>query len=253
MEMSSQDVTVVIPQRRRADLTRRCVATMRRWEGTWLAVIVVDDGSDDDSAEQIRRAGFPNCRVVTQPPRGVTAAWNTGIQHARTSFVVLLNNDVEIRGTFVERLVGPLRNHRALIVGAEWRHEPHLPPQIRTSLKQARMLAGWCLAFRRDLWQRLAGFDESLAMYFSDTDFQCRAAIDSSSIQPTGSRCVLHSAGPLPLRHLGHQTTQSDPQRNLQWRLDRAAFLQAWAEGHGCSKSATSDELSAEPGPAPGR
>jgi GT2 family glycosyltransferase len=210
--MMPPDATIIIPQRNHAALTLQCLHSLSRLESQCWSAIVVDDGSDDGSVAMIRSANVAACRVMEQSRRGVTAAWNTGISQATTPFVVLLNNDVQIAGPFVDRLVHPLRNRQASIVGAEWRIEP---------LIQGRVLSGWCFAFALALWRDLGGFDEAMAWYFSDTDFQCRAARVG---------CELASVDRLPLRHLGHRTTRRDPQRRAVWLSDRTRFLAKWPQ-----------------------
>lgn len=244
------DVTIIVPQRGRAELTLQCVRSLRDFEGSLPSVLVVDDGSGNDSAAQVRRAALPNCRVVEQPALGVTAAWNTGLRNVQTSEVVLLNNDVVVRGQFLERLLDSRRTRQAAIMGAEWRVEPLAPRRLAAQLPGHRLLAGWCFAFGLGLWRRLGGFDEAMKLYWSDTDFQCRAVEHLESTAPHG---ILRSAGPLPLRHLGHQTVRLDPRRSLQWQQDRSAFLRKWSADPSCSRSAMSDGLSAERRRVPGR
>lgn len=245
------DATIVLPQHGQAELTLQCVRSLRWIEGELSPVIVVDDGSGDDSAERIRRANLPNCRLVEQPTSGVTAAWNTGLRHVETPVAILLNNDVVVHGRFLEQLVHPLRIRRASMAGVEWRRELLIPRSISTHLDTERLLAGWCIAFGIELWQRLGGFDDAMKVYYSDTDFQCRAL--EREFEAGLPSNPLHAAGPLPLRHLGHQTARRDPRRRLQWQLDRNAFLSKWTGRQGCSKSATSDASSAGRRRVPGR
>lgn len=216
------DATVIIPQRNRGSLTEACIDSLRRWERENWPIVVVDDGSSDGSAEWIELAAVPNCRVLRQPSLGVTAAWNAGIQSVTTPSVVLLNNDVLVDGPVLDELLKPLRNRQALIAGVEWRREPLVPRQLESRFPDRRLLAGWCFAFETELWSQLGGFDETLRLYYSDTDFQCRAAQNLS--MSTAGR-VLSVVPLLPLRHLGHQTTRRVPGRTSQWQADRARFL----------------------------
>lgn len=209
------DTTLVIPQHNHGELTRDLIQSVRRHESQCWPVIVVDDGSEDCSAALIEAAAFTDCRVIEQSHRGVTAAWNTGLAEVTTEFVVLINNDVRVGGAFLDFLIEALRNRPASIAGVEWRVEP---------LIRRRALAGWCLGFAVDLWRDLGGFDEALKWYFSDTDFQCRAA---------NRGCELASVVGLPLEHLGHQTTRHDPRRRAMWQSDRAQFLHKWPEAAG--------------------
>lgn len=225
------DVTVVIPQRNRTELTRSCVESLRRWEGTACSILVVDDGSQPDSVKQLHDGEAINCRVIHQSPRGVTAAWNTGLNAVDTSWIVLLNNDVLVHGPFLQRLLKPIQMRSSILSGVAWRYEPLIPIGMNNRLPQQRLLAGWCLGFAKETWHRLGGFDDSMRMYFSDTDFQLRAARLMSLDDP---RAILSTVVDLPIVHLGHQTTRHDPERTHHWREDRATFLAKWSRGSVC-------------------
>lgn len=101
-------VSIVVPNYDGRDL-------MLRNAPTWVAaaraygeaeVVVVDDGSRDDSVEVLR--GLEGVRVVVHPEnRGFGPACLTGAQSARHPIVVLLNSDVHVEPDFVAPLVAP--------------------------------------------------------------------------------------------------------------------------------------------------
>ncbi len=71
-------------------------------------VIVVDDGSPDDSAERLRTAQ-PSAEIVELGEnRGFAAACNAGIAHGDGEIVVLVNNDVEAAPGLLEALAAAL-------------------------------------------------------------------------------------------------------------------------------------------------
>jgi len=59
-----------------------------------LEIIVVDDGSTDDTHQMVERS-FPGCRYLHQPNRGVSSARNLGIEASRGEWVALLDSDDE--------------------------------------------------------------------------------------------------------------------------------------------------------------
>lgn len=62
--------------------------------GVDLEVLVVDDGSSDDTAIWVSGVGDPRVSVVTHPaPRGVAEARNTGIDRAQTPWIAFLDDD----------------------------------------------------------------------------------------------------------------------------------------------------------------
>ncbi|HEY8240364.1 MAG TPA: glycosyltransferase, partial [Kiritimatiellia bacterium] len=90
--MSEPLVSVVIPTFNRAHTIRRSVdsvigQTWKRWE-----LIVVDDGSTDDTAVTLKSYGA-QVRYVTQANAGPGAARNKGIELASGEFVAFLDSD----------------------------------------------------------------------------------------------------------------------------------------------------------------
>lgn len=83
--------------------------------GSWHEIIVVDDGSTDDTAERARTAG---ARVVRHPyNKGNGAAVKTGIRQASGEFVLIIDGDGQHRPGDAPRLVSKLDAYE-LVVGA---------------------------------------------------------------------------------------------------------------------------------------
>lgn len=88
-------VSVVIPTRNRWDLlSRHALASALRQEDVDLEVVVVDDGSEDGSAEKLSAFDDPRVQAVLRPQRGGQAvALNAGIEKARGEWIAFLDDD----------------------------------------------------------------------------------------------------------------------------------------------------------------
>lgn len=86
-------VSVIVPAYRQADFISRCLDSIaaQRYEGP-LEVIVIDDGSPDDSAE-IAASHPLSPRVIRQQNAGVSHARNAGIEASTGTYIAFLDAD----------------------------------------------------------------------------------------------------------------------------------------------------------------
>ena len=88
-------VSVIIPTYNRGRTIERAVDSVLAQDHRSLEVIVVDDGSTDDTAGRMRDRYGHDSRVVylRQPNGGVCVARNTGMARARGEFIAMLDSD----------------------------------------------------------------------------------------------------------------------------------------------------------------
>lgn len=86
-------VTVVIPCFNYSEYLGKAIRSVQAQQYSSFEIIVVDDGSTDDSAVVAERAGV---RLIRQPNSGLGAARNTGLAAATGEFVVFLDADDEL-------------------------------------------------------------------------------------------------------------------------------------------------------------
>src|SRR3954464_6651056 len=86
-------VTVIIPCHNQAHFLASAIRSAQAQGGVSLDVIVVDDGSADDTQMVARRC---DAALVGQVNRGVAAARNAGLQAASGEFVIFLDADDEL-------------------------------------------------------------------------------------------------------------------------------------------------------------
>ena len=102
--------SVIIPCFNQQEFTRHCLQalfqhTRRDWE-----LIVVDNGSTDDTAAYLAgvqdAASVPVTIIRNAENRGFPAAINQGLKEARGEYLVMLNNDAVVTDDWLEQLIG---------------------------------------------------------------------------------------------------------------------------------------------------
>ena len=84
--------STIIPVYNRAELAAAAIESALAQEDNDQEIIVVDDGSTDDTPKALARFG-DRIRIVRQENRGPGAARNLGIQHATGQYVTFLDSD----------------------------------------------------------------------------------------------------------------------------------------------------------------
>ena len=131
-----------------------------------IEIIVVDDGSTDDSAEVASR--YPVI-VIRQPNQGVCIAGNRGFAAAHGTFVLRLDADDRLAPTYVEETVAVLRDHpeahfaytAAAYFGARQGTYP-IEPFAVESLAERNYVNASAL-MRRDSLCRVGGYNPNMA------------------------------------------------------------------------------------------
>ncbi len=184
-------LSVVIPSRNGARLLRRFLPEVLAELGDMGEVVVVDDGSSDDTAAALREAGDSRVRAfVRSGPNGFCYAVNLGMREARGRLLLLLNNDVEpapgaLRAmaeaggrappdvcAVVPRILRPDGSDEG---GCSIRLRRGLP-LVDLQGRGVPYPSGACSLFTRDAWKSLGGLDPRFApIYWEDVDLGLRA------------------------------------------------------------------------------
>jgi len=108
-------VTIVVPVYNIAENVVHCAKSIAVQTYTRLEVILVNDGSTDDSETICRRiaAGDPRFRVFSQQNGGLSAARNAGVRNARGDLLMFVDGDDVLAAGAVEALVEALLARQA--------------------------------------------------------------------------------------------------------------------------------------------
>ena len=190
-------IDVVIVAYNRFDLTADCLRHLRA-QTVPFRLIVVDNGSTDDTRMRVREA-WPDVHLEHfEENHGFAEACNRGVAAGSGEIVVLLNNDVDCRPDFLERLIAPFAEHADVGAVAALMLQPGEQTIDSAGLVADRTLAGFprlqgmpferarserpvlagpagtAAAYRRTAWQQAHGLDETIFAYMEDFDLTLR-------------------------------------------------------------------------------
>ena len=98
-------VTVIIPNYNGKHFLKPCLDSLKTQTLQDFHTVVVDNASSDGSLAFLSE-NFPETEVLALDQNyGFSAAVNAGIRHAKTPYVILLNNDTTVNPHFVESLL----------------------------------------------------------------------------------------------------------------------------------------------------
>ncbi|MEX1024866.1 MAG: glycosyltransferase [Planctomycetota bacterium] len=179
------DLGVVIPARNAAStLAAQLDALLEnRYSGTW-EIIVADNGSTDGTAAVL--ATYASCsaptvrRIDASAERGVNAARNAGVRATHARKILICDADDVAAPGYVQALSDALDvADGAAGVMDFGRLNAHLAGKVPASglVREGTtpVPIGACCAWRRSVWERLGGFDESWVQGCDDIQFALEA------------------------------------------------------------------------------
>ncbi len=246
--------SVVIPVHNKFEVTYLCLCSLLfAYNDTPFEVILVDDGSSDETREVARFV--KGIRVLChEHTRGFVDSCNDGASLAKGDFVVFLNNDVEVTARWLDELVlahhsfdnigllgsklvypdGRLQEAGGIIwaSGNPWNvgrggnaHDPRY-----NYLRQVDYVSGAAMMLPREVWTRVGGFSSEFAPgYFEDTDLAMKVREAGHLVVYVPTSTVIHFEG----LSAGTDTT-SGMKRHQE--VNRPTFRKKWEKalsGHG--------------------
>jgi glycosyltransferase involved in cell wall biosynthesis len=191
-------VSVVIPTYNRAGIICQTLDNVLEQTYANFELIVVDDGSTDDTLSKLRPYGN-RIRVISQANAGPAVARNRGVEAARGEIIAFQDSDDLWKSTKLERQVALLEHFGrsvpcclcsvflGLVDGKEYTSFDHSMVRMRREeglwLNVAEVLAtrfvlfNQAVAIRREFFERVGGFDPELK-YLEDYDLPLRLALE---------------------------------------------------------------------------
>jgi GT2 family glycosyltransferase len=241
-------VSIIIPVYGKLDYTVRCLLSVGACnEAMPFEIIVVDDGSPDETSEVLSRC--PGIRYFRNDTNsGFIASVNRGALAARGRYLHFLNNDTVAIPGFLDHLVDTIASvPRAGLVGSKliypsltlqeaggvvWRdasatnwgngRDPFNPTY--STLRDVDYVSGASLLIERALFERLGGFDTHYApAYYEDTDLAFRVrALGYRVLYQPASRIIHHEGATS-----GTDLAEGPKRHQVE---NRRRFLERWKD-----------------------
>ncbi len=173
-------ISVIVCTYNGARTLRDCLRGLQQLEYSDCEVIIVDDGSRDDSAAIAREFGF---RVISTENCGLSAARNTGLEAASGEIVAYIDDDAYPDPHWLNYLALTFRHSTCAAVGgpniappddgsiAECVvNAPGGPVHVLLSDTEAEHIPGCNMAFRKSSLQAIGGFDPQFRVAGDDVD-----------------------------------------------------------------------------------
>ena len=111
-------ISIIIPVYNSEKYLNECICSCIEQTYDNIEIVLVDDGSLDNSLEICKSYGMKDSRVKTihQPNAGVSAARNTGLRNAKGDYIFFLDSDDEIYSNSIELLLKDMIKYEADIV-----------------------------------------------------------------------------------------------------------------------------------------
>lgn len=197
--MTAPLVTLIIPCHNAAPWLAATLESALAQTWTPFEIVVVDDGSTDNSLSVARQYACDHLQVITQPNAGAAAARNTGLRAARGEFIQFLDADDLLAPDKIARQMARLESAGpAALASGAWARFKHTPSeavfapeanerdltgveflQINSESRTMIHPAAWLAP--RQLLDRAGPWNESLSLN-DDGEYFARVALASSQI-----------------------------------------------------------------------
>lgn len=238
--MSKIDVSICIVSWNTRNILRNCIESIYdKTKGISYEIIVVDNNSHDDTCKMVKEE-FPQCRLIENKDNlGFVKANNIAIKQAKGRYILFLNPDTELKTKAIEGMARFLdRETEYGAVGCKLIYpdgsiqhvcartfptpfnqfcllvmlDRLFPHSKRFSTVEMRYwdhknsrdidcLSGACILVRREIIDRLSGFDEKIFMYAEDVDLCFRIKRKGWKIYYLSNEEIVHYSGASSKQH----------------------------------------------------
>ena len=187
-------VSIIVPTYNRADLLGETLDSLLNQRYGDFEIVIVDDGSTDETPQLLARYSDPRIRILTQENRGEVAATMAGWAQVRGKYVAIVSSDDPMMAHWLAELVPALdRNPHAIVAYPDWaRIDEHgeTVEIVRTDdysqtemIRRFRAAPGPGALFRKSAADRIGKLRREQFRYCSDFDMWLRLSFQGHFVR----------------------------------------------------------------------
>ncbi len=215
-------VSIIIPVFNKLEFTHRCLKSiLLNTRYLNYEIVFVDNGSTDETRPYLQKLKHAHIKTVFNSQNlGYVGGCNAGAARAQGDYLLFLNNDTEVQPNWLTNMVALAQTHAdAGVVGAKlvypdgklqeaggiifsdgngWNYGRGFNPNDPrfNFVRKVDYVSGAALMIRRDLWEKIGGFDERYApAYYEDTDLCFSARLEGFQVYYQPASVVIHHEG----------------------------------------------------------
>lgn len=215
-------ISIVIPTYNHWNLCHQLLFDLYEFNQDVMEVLVINNGSTE--IDYFQGVGWwketkmlPLRILELEENVGFIRACNAGVRASKGDIIILVSNDVRIRENITNRISDILSKSMSIVGGKYYLQSTGWND---FGDKVFPYLEGWLLAFTKEAWNEIGGFDEIFVPNdYEDIDFSTKAlALGYSLVELEGSK----------IAHLGSQTISYGYEREAITKQNREKFRKKW-------------------------
>lgn len=174
-------VSIIIPCYNQAVYLPEAVASVATQTFSNWEIIIVNDGSPDDTSEVARQliAIYPKYRItlIEKPNGGLSDARNAGIRVSRGKYILPLDADDKLHPQMIEKTLSILKSNSSIDIVYTNLQQFGVSNYtvITTDFDLNKLIhsnqLNYCSLYRREIWDAVGGYNKNMIYGYEDWDF----------------------------------------------------------------------------------
>ena len=190
-------VSIIILTKNKCNLLKNCIFSIEKFTQYPYEIIIVDTGSTEKDAVDYLKTLALKYTILNQP-FNFSKNNNYAVQHAKGKFLLFLNNDMVVTKDWLTHMMKQIQREDVGIVGSKliypqtkkiqhagvvlglggvaghlYENFPEDYPRA-ISIKEVNAVTGACLLIKKELFDKVGGFDETYIIEFQDIDLNLK-------------------------------------------------------------------------------